>query len=67
MVAGVAGVGALLAWLVNTFFSFVLGLIIGGIVAVIVHFLPFGHHGGGEDHGTDEGTGHVDAEAPTSR
>ena len=60
LVAGVAGVGALLAWLVNTFFSFVFGLLIGGIVAVIVHFLPFGHHGGGEEHG--EGAGHAAAD-----
>lgn len=44
LVAGIAGIGGVLAWLINTFFSFVLGLIIGGIVAVIIHFLPFGHH-----------------------
>lgn len=48
MVAGVAGVGAVLAWLINTFFSFVFGLIIGGIVAVIMHFLPVGNHGEAE-------------------
>ena len=46
LVAGVAGVGVVLAWLINTFFSFVLGLIVGAVVAVIMHFLPFGHHGG---------------------
>ncbi len=69
LVAGVAGVGALLAWLVNTFFSFVIGLIIGAVVAVIVHFLPFGHHGEGEGHGEDaehgkgEGTEHAEATA----
>lgn len=49
LVAGVAGIGGLLAWLINTFFSFVLGLIVGGIVAVIMHFLPFGHHGDEKD------------------
>ena len=49
-VAGIAAVGGLLAWLLNTFFSFVLGLVIGGIVAAIVHVLPFGHHEG-EEHG----------------
>lgn len=47
-VVGIAGVGALLAWLINTAFSFVFGLIIGGIVAVVIHFLPFGHHGDGD-------------------
>ncbi|MGP9736405.1 DUF808 domain-containing protein [Brachybacterium sp. AOP42-C2-15] len=54
LVAGVAGVGGVLAWLINTFFSFVLGLIVGGIVAVIMHFLPFGHRGD-DEHGDDEG------------
>ena len=48
LVAGIAGVGGVLAWLINTFFSFVIGLIVGALVAVIVHFLPFGHHGGAE-------------------
>lgn len=54
MVAGVAGLGGVLAWLINTFFSFVCGLLIGGIVAVIMHFLPFGHGEGGEAHGAGE-------------
>ncbi len=53
-VAHIAGVGGVLAWLINTFISFVIGLIVGGIVAVIMHFLPFGH-----------GHGHDDEEAPT--
>lgn len=48
LVAGIAGVGGVLAWLINTFFSFVIGLIVGALVAVIVHVLPFGHHGGAE-------------------
>ena len=48
LVAGIAGVGGVLAWLINTFFSFVIGLIVGALVAVIVHFLPFGHHGDAE-------------------
>ena len=48
LVAGIAGFGGVLAWLINTFFSFVFGLIIGGIVAVVIHFLPFGHHGDDE-------------------
>ena len=48
LVAGIAGVGGVLAWLINTFFSFVIGLIVGALVAVIVHVLPFGHHGDAE-------------------
>ena len=48
LVAGIAGIGGVLAWLINTSFSFVFGLIIGGIVAVVIHFLPFGHHGDDE-------------------
>jgi uncharacterized protein len=38
----VDGVGGLLAWLVNTAASAVLGLIIGTIVVAVVHILPFG-------------------------
>lgn len=37
----VDGIGAALAWLVNTFFSFVVGVIVGGIVAAVLHVLPF--------------------------
>ena len=48
LVAGIAGVGGVLAWLINTFFSFVMGLVVGALVAVIVHVLPFGHHGDAE-------------------
>lgn len=29
-------------WIVNTFFSMIFGLVIGSIVATVVHFLPFG-------------------------
>ncbi|MGO1354216.1 MAG: DUF808 domain-containing protein [Brachybacterium tyrofermentans] len=54
-VAGIAGVGAILGWLINTAFSFVFGLIIGGIIAVILHFLPFGHH----DEDGHDGSGHA--------
>jgi predicted DNA repair protein MutK len=57
ILAGVAGVGAVLAWLVNTFFSFVLGLVVGAVVAMVVHFLPFGHHGGGEEANAGESAG----------
>ncbi|GAA2002056.1 DUF808 domain-containing protein [Brevibacterium samyangense] len=38
----VAVVGGVLAWLVNTFFSLVIGLVWGGIIAGIMHVLPFG-------------------------
>ncbi|ATG51443.1 ABC transporter [Brachybacterium vulturis] len=64
MVAGVAAVGGVLAWLLNTFCSFVFGLLIGAVVVVIMHVLPFGHHGGEEgaqvptEHGTERGAEH---------
>ena len=69
VVAGAAGVGAVLAWLVNTFSSFVLGLVVGAVVAVIVHFLPFGHHGEGAVHGQDAHGGATDGavEPPAPR
>ncbi len=37
-----ASVGGLLAWLVNTGISAVIGLVVGAIVVAIVHVLPFG-------------------------
>src|SRR5699024_1592837 len=43
-VAGLAAVGGVLAWLLNTFFSFLLRLVVGRVVAAIVHVLPFGKH-----------------------
>jgi predicted DNA repair protein MutK len=42
----VEGVGGLLAWLVNTAASAVIGLVVGAIVVAIVHVLPFGRKGG---------------------
>jgi predicted DNA repair protein MutK len=36
----VAGVGAVLAWLINTACSAVIGLVVGAVVALIVHVLP---------------------------
>jgi uncharacterized protein len=42
----VPGVGALLAWLLNTAVSAVVGLVVGAVVAAIVHVLPFGKKGG---------------------
>jgi len=38
----VEAVGALLAWLVNTAASAVIGLVVGAIVVAVVHVLPFG-------------------------
>ena len=38
----VAGVGGVLAWLVNTAASAVVGLVVGAVVVAIVHVLPFG-------------------------
>nr|WP_281363830.1 DUF808 domain-containing protein [Nocardioides daedukensis] len=45
--------GAVLGWLTNTAASAVIGLVVGGIVAGIMHFLPFGHGNAAEgEHGT---------------
>jgi predicted DNA repair protein MutK len=41
----VQGVGGLLAWLLNTTVSAVIGLIVGSVVVGIVHVLPFGKKG----------------------
>jgi len=38
----VQGVGGLLAWLLNTAVSAVIGLVVGAVVVAIVHVLPFG-------------------------
>ncbi len=48
------GLGATLGWITNTFFSAVLGLIVGAIVVAVMHVLPVGHknaadHPAGED------------------
>jgi predicted DNA repair protein MutK len=37
-----AAVGGVLAWLVNTAASAVIGLIVGALVVGVVHVLPFG-------------------------
>lgn len=42
--------GGVLGWLINTFFSFVIGLAIGSVVAAIMHVLPFGGHGKDDEH-----------------
>jgi uncharacterized protein len=38
----VEGIGAVLAWLVNTAASALIGLVVGAIVVAIMHVLPFG-------------------------
>ncbi|MGP4057113.1 DUF808 domain-containing protein [Mycobacterium sp. 4D054] len=38
----VGGVGAALAWLVNTAASAVIGLVVGALVVAVMHVLPFG-------------------------
>ncbi|MGO1971342.1 MAG: DUF808 family protein [Propionibacteriaceae bacterium] len=38
----IPAVGGALSWLTNTFFSAILGLIWGGLIAAVVHVLPFG-------------------------
>ena len=45
----VAGVGAVLAWLLNTAVSAVIGLVVGAVVVAVMHVLPFGPGGHGED------------------
>ncbi|MCC2593020.1 DUF808 domain-containing protein [Tessaracoccus sp. OS52] len=47
LVSGVPAVGGALAWLINTLCSMVLGLVWGGVVVAIMHFLPIG-----KSHGT---------------
>jgi predicted DNA repair protein MutK len=39
-VHGVAGVGGLLGWLVNTLASAVIGLVVGAVVVTVMHVLP---------------------------
>lgn len=41
--------GGALGWLINTFFSFLIGLGIGAIIVALMHVLPFGHRGEDED------------------
>jgi len=41
-VDGVAGIGGVLAWLVNTAASAVVGFVVGAVIALVVSRLPFG-------------------------
>ncbi len=44
-VGGVAGIGGVLAWLVNTAISAAVGFVVGAILTVVVARLPFGRRG----------------------
>ncbi|RKQ33750.1 DUF808 domain-containing protein [Kocuria tytonis] len=57
----VPAVGPALAWLVETFFALVLGVIWGSVVVGVIHVLPFG-----KKHGSDDGasTGSESGAAP---
>src|SRR5829696_5696896 len=45
-VAGVAGIGGLLSWLVNTLASALIGLVVGAVIVAVLNFLPRrGKHG----------------------
>ena len=67
LVAGAIGpLGGIMGWLTNTFFSFLVGLFVGGIIVAIMHVIP--RKGGHDDHadahavaadGTLVGTGHA--------
>lgn len=46
----VPGVGGVLAWLVNTAASAVIGLVVGALVVAILHVLPFGKKKKAEQH-----------------
>ena len=55
------GIGGALAWLIETFFSLLLGLIWGAIIVVIMHLLPFGKKGHGHANGHEGSDKHADA------
>src|SRR3954470_4809599 len=48
-VAGVAGVGGLLGWLVNTLASALIGLVVGAVIVAVLHVLP--RRGKHDEHG----------------
>ncbi|MGW9827169.1 uncharacterized protein ACUXNS_002188 [Brevibacterium pityocampae] len=57
LVAGIAVAGPILAWLINTFFSLVLGLLWGLVIVGIVHVLPIGRKHGDVHTSTDSARG----------
>ena len=50
VVGGVAGIGGVLAWLVNTAISAAVGFVVGAILTVVVARLPFGRRQAATDH-----------------
>ncbi|WP_209305725.1 DUF808 domain-containing protein [Mycobacterium sp. PS03-16] len=52
----VPGVGGVLAWLVNTAASAVIGLVVGALVVAVMHVLPFGKKHHADAHPTGEET-----------
>ena len=56
--------GSLLAWIANTGISAAVGLVVGALVILVMHFLPFGH---GKEKGEagEAHTGHAHADDPT--
>ena len=62
LVAGATGpLGGFMGWLTNTFFSFLVGLFVGGIIVAIMHVIPReGGHGDAASHGTTEAAGPAD-------
>ena len=62
VVAGlIPAIAGFLTWLTNTFFSAILGLLVGLLIVGIVSVLPFG--GKDEDHGSDSGAAHAGADS----
>lgn len=49
----VAGLGGFLGWLVETFFSAIVGLMVGAVLVLVMHLLPIHRHG---VHATSEKT-----------
>lgn len=58
------GLGPALGWLTNTFFSAVLGLIVGAIVVAVLHLLPFGRKPEAHGPAAAEDTGAPRASVP---
>ncbi|MEZ5225691.1 MAG: DUF808 domain-containing protein [Acidimicrobiales bacterium] len=51
----VGGIGGVLAWLVNTSISAVLGIAVGAVAVAVYSRLPFAGHGAGTTHADDTG------------
>jgi predicted DNA repair protein MutK len=52
------GLGAALGWLTNTFFSAILGLLVGALVVTVLHLLPIGRRPAGHSEAVEEPTDH---------